>query len=304
MSDLVSSIRRASREMVRELHLLDSRHCFDGHSVSECHLLTELEVLGEAAASELGERLVLEKSTVSRLVAGLEQRGEIRAGPDPGDGRRRLLSLTNAGRRALRRIHGHADDLVVEALAFMAPGEREAVVAGLDRYARALRYARAGRDFRIRPIRRADNPAVARIIRDVMTEFGAVGPGYSIEDPEVDAMYQSYPAPGSAFFVIEQGDRVLGCGGLGPLAGGDSGVCELRKMYFRQELRGTGLGTRLLGMILEAARTAGYRQCYLETLESMGQARRLYEKHGFAEIDGALGATGHSGCNRFMLADL
>jgi len=51
--------------------------------------------------------------------------------------------------------------------------------------------------FAIRPIETADNPAVAAIIRDVMTEFGAVGCTYSISDPEVHAMCEAYPAPGT-----------------------------------------------------------------------------------------------------------
>ena len=94
----------------------------------------------------------------------------------------------------------------------------------------------------IRAMRAEDNNAVARIIRDVMTEFGAVGCGYSIEDAEVDAMFEAYPPPRSAFFVVEHEGRIMGCGGLGPLAGADESICELRKMYFQPELRGMGRG--------------------------------------------------------------
>jgi putative acetyltransferase len=155
-------------------------------------------------------------------------------------------------------------------------------------------------DFHIRPIRVADNPAVAGIIRQVMTEFGAVGCGYSISDKEVDAMFEAYPAPASAFFVVEHQGIVLGCGGVAPLQGGEVGVCELRKMYFLPELRRSGMGNRLLAIILNAARAAGYSLCYLETLEGMDQARKLYTKHGFVPISHALGNTGHSSCNRFM----
>jgi putative acetyltransferase len=149
-----------------------------------------------------------------------------------------------------------------------------------------------------------DNPAVAKIIRQVMTEFGAVGCNYSSSDPEVDAMYQAYPAPEAAFFVVELEDSVLGCGGMGPLADGEPDVCELRKMYFLPALRGTGMGTTLLKLILDTARKAGYRRCYLETLERMEQARRLYQKHGFEQIDAPLGNTGHSGCNSWMVKEL
>jgi putative acetyltransferase len=158
--------------------------------------------------------------------------------------------------------------------------------------------------FLIRPIQHADNPAVAAIIRQVMTEFGAVGCDYSISDPEVDAMCEAYPPPGAAFFVIEGGDRVLGCGGMGPLTDGETGVCELRKMYFLPELRGTGMGAKLLNQILDSARAAAYQRCYLETLEHMEQARHLYRKHGFEELDAPMGNTGHSGCNWWMARDL
>jgi putative acetyltransferase len=155
-------------------------------------------------------------------------------------------------------------------------------------------------EYQIRPIRQADNPAVARIIRQVMTEFGAVGCGFSINDAEVDAMFEAYPPPASAFFAVERDGVVLGCGGVAPLQGGDAGTCELRKMYFLPQLRGTGMGHRLLGIILAAARAAGYSLCYLETLEGMDQARKLYTGHGFAPVCHPLGSTGHTSCNRFM----
>ena len=156
----------------------------------------------------------------------------------------------------------------------------------------------------IRPARKEDNSAVAKIIRQVMTEFGAVGCDYSISDPEVDAMYEAYPSPGAAFYVIEKNGQILGCGGMGPLIDGEPGVCELRKMYFLPELRGTGMGSKLLTLILNAARDAGYTRCYLETLERMELARKLYGKHGFQAIDKPMGNTGHSGCNSWMVKDL
>jgi len=156
----------------------------------------------------------------------------------------------------------------------------------------------------IRAIARRDNTAVANIIRQVMTEFGAVGCNFSIADPEVDAMYDAYPPPSAAFFVVEDGGEVMGCGGMGPLVGGPPDVCELRKMYFMPALRGTGMGAKLLATILEAARQAGFHRCYLETLGTMTGARRLYLKHGFEPIDAPLGNTGHSGCNSWMIREL
>lgn len=160
------------------------------------------------------------------------------------------------------------------------------------------------RGLQIRRIERADNTEVAEIIRLVMTEFQAVGCGYSINDSEVDDMYSAYAATGSEFYVVELGGRVLGCGGFGPLAGAEPDICELRKMYFKSGLRGLGAGKELLRICLEAATQSGYRLCYLETMDGMKQAQHLYEKYGFDYLDHPMGNTGHSSCGTWMARQL
>jgi putative acetyltransferase len=158
--------------------------------------------------------------------------------------------------------------------------------------------------LKIRHIETDDNAMVADIIRLVMTEFQAVGCGYSINDSEVDDMYTAYSLKGSAFYVVTLDDRILGCGGFGPLAGADSKTCELRKMYFKPELRGLGVGARLLELCLEEAKSIGFERCYLETMDTMEQAQRLYGKHGFCYLDRPMGKTGHSSCGTWMAREL
>mgnify|MGYP001816556460 FL=1 len=167
-----------------------------------------------------------------------------------------------------------------------------------------MNKAKGNASLQIRPIEEGDNKAVADIIRLVMTEFEAVGCGYSINDSEIDDMYTAYAPEGSAFYVVELADRVLGCGGFGPLTGGEPDTCELRKMYFMSELRGMGVGTMLLNLCLEEATRAGFRLCYLETMNGMEQARRLYGKHGFKYLDQPMGHTGHTSCGTWMAREL
>lgn len=156
----------------------------------------------------------------------------------------------------------------------------------------------------IRPIQPGDDAAMAAVIRTVMPEFGAVGSGFAINDPEVDWMSRAYAALRHAYFVLERDGRVLGGAGVAPLAGGDPDTCELRKMYFLPEARGLGAGAAMMERCLTAARSFGFTRCYLETLTGMDAAMRLYERSGFTRIDAPLGATGHGGCNRFYLLDL
>jgi putative acetyltransferase len=156
----------------------------------------------------------------------------------------------------------------------------------------------------IRPIRPADDSALAAIIREVMTSFGADVAGSSFHDAEVDAMCTNYSRPRAAYFVVEEGGRVLGGGGIGSLAGAEADVCELRKMYFLPELRGRGIGARLLHECLAAARERGYRRCYLETRAGMEAAQKLYLRTGFKPTSRPFGATGHTACDRLYLLEL
>ncbi len=158
----------------------------------------------------------------------------------------------------------------------------------------------------LRPIRPGDDIAVAAIIRDVMTEHRCTGQGFAIHDAEVDAMSRAYAAPRSRYYVAEREKDVIGGGGFMPLAGSDPAraTCELRKMYFRPAARGLGVGRALLELLLDEMRAAGFRRCYLETVEWMDDARRLYLAAGFTQLCGPEGATGHFTCDRFYARDL
>lgn len=162
-----------------------------------------------------------------------------------------------------------------------------------------------GGRFRLRAAAPADNASLAAVLRAVMAEFGAAGDGTAAHDPEVDDMAGAYGAPRAAYFVVEDaGGAVVGGGGLGPLSGGDPGTCELRKMYLEAGARGQGLGRALLGRCLETARGFGYERMYLETMRSMADARRLYERNGFTPVARPIGHTGHFGCDAWYVRAL
>jgi putative acetyltransferase len=293
----VAPLRQASRQVVRELGFLDMRMPAVGVTPSEGHVLIELEQEGTLTAAELATRLNLDKSTLSRTLARLRRNGWVEVREGPRDRRRKPLALRPAGKRQLTRIHLHANAQVVRALSLLQSGDRDAVVRGMALYGRALAQVRAQARYVLRPIAAKDDPEVARVIRTVMAEMGAIGPGYSVHDPEVSAMSRTYRGGRARYLVVVRDGRVVGGAGFGPLRGGPKDVAELRKMYVLADARGAGLGRRLLEQLLPAMARAGYRRCYLETLESMVQARRLYESLGFVRRKGPLGQTGHHTCD-------
>ncbi len=154
-------------------------------------------------------------------------------------------------------------------------------------------------DYLIRPIKQDDNVVISRIIKEVMTSFDCVGDGYSIEDPEVNQMFEYYNNDKSAYFIVEQSGRVLGGCGIAPLDGSDGTVCELKKMYYLEEARGKGLGKQMLSVCLDKARAIGYTACYLETVERMVVANKFYAAQGFEKLSCQEGNTGHGGCDTY-----
>ncbi|STJ87966.1 putative acetyltransferase [Escherichia coli] len=90
-----------------------------------------------------------------------------------------------------------------------------------------------------------DNPAIARVIRQVSAEYGLTADkGYTVADPNLDELYQVYSQPGHAYWVVEYEGEVVGGGGIAPLAGSESDICELQKMYFLPAIRGKGLAKK------------------------------------------------------------
>jgi putative acetyltransferase len=148
----------------------------------------------------------------------------------------------------------------------------------------------------VRPIQIPDNPFIAAIIRQVLTEYGANREGFAFADAELDELTQAFAGSQSAYWIATMDNKVVGGAGFGPLQGGDPSICELKKMYLLPEARGCGFGKGLMDVILKNAKEAGYRRIYLETTANMTQARALYEKYGFQRLAGPLGATGHFGC--------
>lgn len=156
----------------------------------------------------------------------------------------------------------------------------------------------------VRKLEQKDNTAVRDIIRTVMPEFGASGQGFAIHDTEVEDMFAAYTQPRCEYLVWEENGKILGGGGVAPLAGGDADTCELKKMYFLPEGRGKGLGQTILKECLKTAKSLGYKFCYLETFNTMNGAMKLYEKKGFKRISDPCGNTGHFACDVFYRLEL
>lgn len=106
---------------------------------TQCHLLTELGRSGPLPLSELGARVSLEKSWVSRAVEAMAARGLVTKEPNPQDARSWLVTLTADGERTVAELNKTLDDHARQLLATLSERDRAAVEKSLLLLLQALR---------------------------------------------------------------------------------------------------------------------------------------------------------------------
>lgn len=156
----------------------------------------------------------------------------------------------------------------------------------------------------IRTINRADNKALATIIRTSLEEFKANKPGTVYFDDTTDHLAAVFTVKGSIYFVAELDGEIIGGGGIYPTANLPEGTCELVKLYLSGKARGRGVGKLLMEQCLAAAKESGYTKIYLETMPELTIAIPFYEKFGFTHLQAAQGSSGHTGCDVWMIKNL
>jgi DNA-binding MarR family transcriptional regulator len=106
---------------------------------TQCHLLGELGRSGPLPLSELGSRVFLEKSWVSRAVDAMVDRGLVTKETNPADARSWLVTLTAEGARTVAALNRNLDEHAERLLETLNERERAAVENSLLLVLKALR---------------------------------------------------------------------------------------------------------------------------------------------------------------------
>lgn len=291
----VDELRHSARMIVRELGLLSDAYFNIGVTLAERHLLIELENSNYPDVGEISEKLLLDKSTASRLIAKSVKKGFIQYAKDENDKRRRCLKLTEKGRKTLMTFEPIAQGQVKAALLTLNQDEIDKVRKGVSLFAKGLKTARMRKEFVLSSIKAEHDVGLSHTIQSYLAEFQCQSLScYTV------GLFEKYCQKGFAYFVIKKGSKVMGGGGFAPIPNNKEKVCELQKIHLDPSVRGLGLGSLLLETCLKEAKKQGYKKCYLESKTSMVQAQKLYHRHGFIPVDKRLVDESSPNCNLFM----
>lgn len=99
-------------------------------------------------------------------------------------------------------------------------------------------------------------------------------------EKELASLPGKYAAPQGAILLAEQNGEIAGCVAVRLLK---DDICEMKRLYVKDEFQGLSLGRKLTETIIIKARNLGYKKMQLDTLQRLDRAIGLYEKLGFKQ---------------------
>ena len=244
--------------------------------MGESRALWEVGAEGTEVRS-LRTRLGLDSGYASRVLRALERERLIRITASDKDRRVRFIRLTEGGRKERAELDRRADAVAHGFLAPLTHRQRARLVAAMTEVERLLTTSMVTLD-----VEDASAPdaqwCIGRYFAELQTRFDS---GF---DPSlsISASAKELTPPDGLFVMARLRGRPVGCGALKFHA---DAPAELKRMWVSSDLRGLGVGRRLLTDLEAQAARAGARVIRLETNRSLTEAIQLYRESGYREVE-------------------
>jgi DNA-binding MarR family transcriptional regulator/GNAT superfamily N-acetyltransferase len=249
-------------------------------SLTEGRVLYELAQGNASSATQLCATLGIDAGQVSRILRRLTEKGLVEKSAAADDARRALLQLTARGRRAFGKLDARSTADVAAQLASLAPESCERLQEAMRSIEQLLggRASQTGPDV-LRPPRAGElGWVVSRHGALYAEEYGWDARFEGLVAQVVADFAARFDARRDRCWIVEREQRPVGS--IFAVAQ-SAEVCRLRLLLLEPEVRGAGLGRRLVHECIEFARQAGYRKLTLWTQSTLVAARGIYERAGF-----------------------
>jgi putative acetyltransferase len=101
-------------------------------------------------------------------------------------------------------------------------------------------------------------------------------------EEELKAPLKKYGLPDGDLILAYWNDEVAGCIALTKMK--ETGACEMKRLYVRQEMRKNKIGRLLIEELISSAKERNYEKMRLDTFLKLESAVHLYKEYGFENI--------------------
>jgi DNA-binding MarR family transcriptional regulator/N-acetylglutamate synthase-like GNAT family acetyltransferase len=270
-----AALRRFNRSYTQRIGVLEDSFLGLGMPLASVRLVFEIGTQ-PTTIQAMRARLGLDSGYLSRLVRGLERQGYVTVQPDVTDRRRRVLTLTDDGRKLLVEIEARSEAKARAILDPLSPRQRERLAEALATADLLVRAATVNFE-RVDPADPLAREAVTKYFAELNERFeNGFDPG-----PLGPADDEQYRPPQGVFVVARSDGEPVAGGGVRAFAGAG----EIKRMWVHPDWRGAGLGSRMLRRLEEEAVALGHRVVRLDTRHVLTEAIALYERSGYQRIE-------------------
>jgi DNA-binding MarR family transcriptional regulator/predicted GNAT family acetyltransferase len=268
-------IRRFNRAVTQRVGALEIDYLRRGRPLAEARLLFEIGADG-VDVRRLRGKLGLDSGYLSRLMQSLAKQGLIAVTKEPGDGRRRRVSLTRKGSAERAAYDRLSDKLAASMLKPLDASERGRLMTAMGEVERLIRAAL------VKVAAEAPDSADARHCLDAyFQELEARFEGGFDAATDNSARAEDMSPPSGLFVIAWLDGEAVGCGGFKRL---DKATGEIKRVWTVPSARGLGVARRVLRTLEDAAREAGLKTLRLDTNRALTEAHALYRREGYREI--------------------
>jgi DNA-binding MarR family transcriptional regulator/GNAT superfamily N-acetyltransferase len=278
----VDEVRSFNRFYTRQIGLLDEHLTDSPFTLAEARVLYELAKETAETAAELSRLLGMDKAQLSRMLARFRARGLVASRTSPDHARRRLLSLTEAGRAAFADLDRGAVAQTERLIGPLDAAATQRLTAAMGEVRTLLDAAAANpaRAFVLRPPKVGELGFVVH--RQALLYEREYGWDWTYEGliaGIIGRFVAEFDPDREQAWIAERDGRIAGSVFL--MRGDDADTAKLRLLYAEPDARGLGIGSALAAACIERARAVGYRRLTLWTTDVLASARRIYVATGF-----------------------
>jgi DNA-binding MarR family transcriptional regulator/GNAT superfamily N-acetyltransferase len=276
--DGITRVREFNRTVTERIGALDDHYLARGRPLGQSRLLWEIGTAAGDGAELRGlrERLALDSGYLSRQLRALEADGLVRVEPAPTDSRVRVVRLTERGIAERRELDRVSDELAGGILDPLTERQRTRLLDAMDEV-RRLMTASAVEVRTVDPAEPGARASIAAYFAELAERFD-VGFDPARTRPTDDDEFRE---PNGAFLVALLHGTAVGC--VGVKRHGDD-PAEIKRLWVSPDVRGMGLGGRLLCEVEAAAERLGAASVRLDTNRALTEAIAMYRARGYVEI--------------------
>jgi DNA-binding MarR family transcriptional regulator/GNAT superfamily N-acetyltransferase len=278
----VACVRAFNRFYTNVIGVLHSGLLDSPYSLTEARVLFELAAGGVCEVAGLRRSLDIDAGYLSRILARFEADGLIARERSASDGRRQVITLTEAGLAAFAELDQRQGEQVDGLLAGLDEPARQRLLAAMADIQQTLSGAAPAsrpRSWLLRPPRPGDLGWVVQRHGSVYAQEYGFDESFEHLVARIVADYAEHRDPAREAAWIAEVDGVpAGCVFC---MRQDDATAKLRLLLVEPSARGLGIGVRLVQECVRFARSAGYRELTLWTQDCLAEARRIYQRAGF-----------------------